>query len=714
MQQLGKYTVIRRLGAGGMAEVFLCKLVGIGGFEKHVVLKKIRADIATDEEFVTMFFDEARLAANLNHPSIIQVFEVDQLGGTPYIAMEYVRGATLAALLQKERASHSTPDFGHLAFIFAGVCAGLDHAHNARDPAGRALKIVHRDISPQNIMVSIDGTPKIFDFGVAKARGSLSLTGADRVKGKFAYMAPEQLRAQPVDAKADIYAVGVCMYEAVTGKRPFTAGTEAELFAVRMEGRFRMPSELVPAIPVELEHMILSAMAPDPADRPDAVELQAQLAAFCGAGSKHASSAHAVAAWLKRMLGEDTEAYESYASSSPSMTPLPRSANHPPTTNAVEAHRRKGKVNGVIAMLSLAAIGLTVALIMIVLRKQQRPEPAPSAEATALPPEPAPPPNHDESIRAFLDQARRHIDDKKLGLAEEMLDRAAALESHDAELAIERTELRHRVDVERTRLLAHEALDAKDWPRATELATQLLADAPDDGDAKHVLAEAKRGQERIAVAAPPPTTDYTVKERETKKKVVAPKPVVPTKPVVTTKAGSASPPPQPAGSGSSQVAAQVPAPAPAPVSPPPAGSAAPPKSTGSAAPPPKAITAVPAPPAAQIANPGSLDAVPSFSKVAVDGSLTTTEVQSALARTIDALRGCYRGVAKKANQTPEVSVKISFVIDEGARAGSVRISADTFGLAGCVKDAIGTVRTRVAPDVGTVSVSAVVRFKPTR
>jgi serine/threonine protein kinase len=207
--QLGKYSVIRKLGAGGMAEVFLCKLVGIGGFEKHVVLKKIRADIASDSEFITMFFDEARLAANLSHPNIIQVFEVDQLEGVPYIAMEYVRGATLAGVLKRIRDANRTIEYGHLAQIFAGVCAGLEHAHNAQDASGRALRIVHRDISPQNIIVSFDGTPKIFDFGVAKARGSLSLTGSNQVKGKFAYMAPEQLRAQPVDAKADVFAVGV-------------------------------------------------------------------------------------------------------------------------------------------------------------------------------------------------------------------------------------------------------------------------------------------------------------------------------------------------------------------------------------------------------------------------------------------------------------------------------------------------------------------------
>jgi serine/threonine protein kinase len=731
-EQLGKYTVIRRLGLGGMAEVFLCKLVGIGGFEKHVVVKKIRADVETDAEFVTMFFDEARLAANLNHPNIVQLFEVDQLQGSPYIAMEYARGATLSSALQKMRAKKGTLEWGHLACIFSGVCAGLDHAHNAEDAAGRPLHIVHRDISPQNIIISIEGTPKIFDFGVAKARGSLALTGQDRVKGKFAYMAPEQLRAEPVDEKADIYAVGVCMYEAATGKRPFNGKTEVELFAARLDGKFKMPSEHVPDIPVELEHMILSAMAAKPADRPSAAALQEQLAGFCSANGRHRSSANAVALWLKDLLGEEDDAYESYSSTSPSMTPVPRSANLP-MTGAVEAQQRKRGLGGVIALLSLAAIGLAAALVMIVLKKQSD-EPAPVASTA---PEPQPglaaaattrSSNHDASIRAFLELAEKNINDKKFGLATDLLDRAASLETRDAALQIQRTELRHRLGNERTRFLAHEAVAAKDWPRAIELANQLLAETADDADAKQLVARAKQGQEQVAVAVAPQPVDRTIKRdlpKDSKKKdqkVTAPPPptskagsgsqapattgsgsaqvaAAVTPPVTTPKAGSGSHAPPTTGSGSAQVATQVPT--------------APKTGSGSATPPKQpAITATPVPPAQP--NPGSLDAVPAYSKVTVDGSLTTTEVQNALGRTLDTLRACYRASAQKAKQTPDVSLKVSFEIDEGARARSVRISGDPLGLGGCVKDAVGDVRTRVAPDVGTVSVSATVRFKPTR
>lgn len=707
-----------------MAEGFLCRLVGIGGFEKHVVLKKIRDDIATDQEFITMFFDEARLAANLNHPNIIHVFEVDQLDGTPYLAMEYVRGATLSLLLQKLRETKATMPFGFLAHIFAGVCAGLDHAHNAEDAGGRALKIVHRDISPQNIIVSLEGTPKIFDFGVAKARGSLSLTGADRVKGKFAYMAPEQLRAESVDAKADVYAVGVCMYEAITGKRPFVGGTEGELYAARIAGRFRMPSEMVPTIPVELEHMILSAMAPDPADRPAAIELQEQLAAFCGAGTAHATNAHTVAAWVKDMLPAETEAYASYSSSSPSVTPVPRSANLAPISGAVEAQhrlpRRWGAIVGVLGVVTVAAVAMVVLRVrdntraarpLVVQAPQAAVQPQASAPAVTV--------SHDRAIRAYIDQAQKNLDDKKLTLASELLAKAQTFDTHDAELAIRRTELAHRLMVEQIRVQARDALSAKEWARATELGNQLLAEDGGDSDAKRILADAKRGAERAAAPAAPapkvePAAVAVIDPKLKGKKLVVVARAMPTKPAGAGSAatGSGSAGSAFAGSGYAAAAGSAAGSAhiaaaqmPEPVAP--AAVTAPAARAPVAAP-------LPAPAPVRAVDPGSLDAMPSFAKLSVDGSLTTTEVQSALARTVDTLRGCYRGAAQRVKQTPDVSVRISFEIDEGARATGVRVSGDTLGLGGCVKDTIGNVRTRVAPDVGTVSVTAVVRFKPTR
>ena len=660
MEQLGKYTVIRRLGIGGMAEVYLCRLVGIGGFEKQVVVKKIRADIEADPEFVMMFFDEARLAANLSHPNIVHLFEVDQLDGTPYLAMEYVHGATLSRVLQKLRASSSTMQVGHLAYLFAAVCAGLDHAHNARDAGGRALEIVHRDISPQNIIVSFDGTPKIFDFGVAKARGSLTVTGTDRVKGKFAYMAPEQLRGKPVDSKADVYAVGVCMYEAATGKRPFVGGSEGELLAARVEGRFMMPSEHVPAIPVELEHLILSAMAPDPADRPTALELQEALAAFCAVGTGHATNAQTLATWLKDLFEEETfEAYETYSTAAnPSVTSIPRSANLPPTSSAVEARllrmRPRDVMIGGLVVAGIAAVAVAIAGM----REDVRPAAKRQVVAAAPQPGAAAPLRAQQDRRlAAVVQAQEELEEK-----------------HRRELELIRRELEEAKRDDKEPVPSVKARDDRALDRKKPVRAPVRVAASPKAGAK-AAPKPGAGSATVSKDAGSATGDDT--------EVAA-----------GSAGGSGS-----AGAGSAHVAAQ----------------AAPAAGSGSAVAP--ARIAKPATPrvvAVQPRDPGSLDAKPLLAGLAVDGSLTTTEVQSALARTFDVLQSCYRTAARRANQTPDLSVRVSFEIDEGARARRVRTSADALGLGACVREALGGVRTRMAPDVGTVSVSAVIRFKPIR
>jgi eukaryotic-like serine/threonine-protein kinase len=170
---IGKFEIQTKLSPGGMADVYRCCLKGIGGFEKVVVVKRIRSERAGDPEFVSMFLDEARLAAHLNHPNIVQVFEIDEADGVPYIAMEYVSGPTFAMLLREARRANRT-SIAHVTKILAGVCEGLHYAHTVVAPTGEPLGLVHRDVSPQNIIVSREGVPKLLDFGVAKANGRLT------------------------------------------------------------------------------------------------------------------------------------------------------------------------------------------------------------------------------------------------------------------------------------------------------------------------------------------------------------------------------------------------------------------------------------------------------------------------------------------------------------------------------------------------------------
>lgn len=632
-QHLGKYSVLRRLGAGGMAEVFLCKLQGIGGFEKHVVLKRIREDAANDVDFVTMFFDEARLAANLNHPNIVQTYEVDQLESMPYIAMEYVKGATLAQVLRKVRQEYRKPQHGNIVSIFAGVCAGLDYAHNAKDAAGRPMQIVHRDISPQNIIVSLDGTAKIFDFGIAKAAGSLALTGIDRVKGKFAYMAPEQLRAKPVDSKADVFAVGVCLYEATTGKRPFSGATEAELLGKRIEGSFVRPSEHIHNFPTELEAIILDAMAPQPDARPTALELHTRLAALCASGPFQSNSM-AVGAWMRDMFEADAMAYESIEQSG-SATPVPSiRSNMPVRGMTIHTMTHRPSQNWLVgAMLVVTAAVGTAAAIRYIDREDAKPAAAPALAIAPPAPTPTPPPPPPAPAPA----AAVPVTPPPTPVVEE-----AVVEEEQAPVTIERR------------------ADPKPIVRKQPLAIAKSA------------TKSKRS-----------TPDAGVEAVATKTPDAAVPPLAPA--IATSGSGSA-------GSATTTITITT---------------ATPPSITVNK---PQPSIVIPPP----IANPGSLDAMPSIARVSVDGSLTTSEVQSALSRSLDSLRSCYRTAAGQAKKTPDLTIKLTFEIDEGARATRVRVGGDTIGLSGCVTNAVGGVRTRVAPDVGTVSVTATIRFKPTR
>jgi hypothetical protein len=302
---IGKFEIQSRLGRGGMADVYRCSRKGIGGFEKVVVVKCIRSERAGDPEFVRLFLDEARLAANLNHPNIVQIFEIDEVNGTPYIAMEYVPGPTLAALLRRaQRAGRREP--GHACQVLAGVCEGLHYAHTATSPAGQPLGLVHRDVSPQNIIVSREGVPKLLDFGVAKANDRSA--EARTVRGKLRYISPEQLTGT-VDHRADVFAVGVCLFEATTGQSPHgsAANDELSLLGSVAKGPRLRPSEVVADYPPGLEEIVLWAIEPDPERRcPSARQLHDALEAYVAHGPQ-ASGTRAVASWVAELFPEIEE-----------------------------------------------------------------------------------------------------------------------------------------------------------------------------------------------------------------------------------------------------------------------------------------------------------------------------------------------------------------------------------------------------------------------
>jgi serine/threonine protein kinase len=282
-RQLGKYTLVRKLATGGMAELFLAIHRGLGGFEKVVVIKRILPAMNQDRGFVDMLLHEARVAATLSHPNLVQVFDVGMADGAYFIAMEHVHGQDLRAIVrQMKRRSASEFPLEHGLSVVLGVCAGLAYAHEKRDLEGAPLDIVHRDISPQNVVVTFAGDVKIVDFGIAKSTSRAGDdTASGRLKGKVPYMSPEQARGEPIDARSDLWAAGVMLFELTTGRRLFKAPSEYETFKLICERDIPLPSRVRPGYPAELEAIVMRALARDRATRwQGAREIQAALEEF--------------------------------------------------------------------------------------------------------------------------------------------------------------------------------------------------------------------------------------------------------------------------------------------------------------------------------------------------------------------------------------------------------------------------------------------------
>ncbi|RKG95742.1 serine/threonine protein kinase, partial [Corallococcus sp. CA053C] len=257
---VGKYVVRRKLAEGGMAEIFLCTARGPEGFEKEVVIKRVRAFLATDPDFVQMFIAEARLASRLNHANVVQIFDFDKHEDTYYLAMEYVRGCSLWELRKRSKEAMAPMPTTLVAHIGAEVARGLHYAHRLR-VNGELLHLVHRDVTPHNVLVSYDGAVKLTDFGIAKAGNKLTNPGV--LKGKFAYMSPEQARGESVDVRTDVFALGVVLWELLTGGRLFQGDSEIAVLRAVQESTIVPPARLNPDVPPDLDAAICRALERD-------------------------------------------------------------------------------------------------------------------------------------------------------------------------------------------------------------------------------------------------------------------------------------------------------------------------------------------------------------------------------------------------------------------------------------------------------------------
>jgi serine/threonine protein kinase/CRP-like cAMP-binding protein len=257
----GKYQLLEKIATGGMAEVFRALSSSIGGFQKLVALKRILPHLSTDAEFVSLFIDEAKLTVALNHSNIVQVFDFGRIENNYFLAMEFVEGKDMTQVLIKQSKRRRTVPIEVACYIISETLRGLEYAHTRRGRDNEPLGIVHRDVSPHNILVSYDGEVKITDFGIAKARNKVSLTRPGIVLGKFAYMSPEQARGQDVDQRSDVYSAGIALYETLTGRRLFYSEDPSQILAKVRNPKVPAPSRYNQEIPGDLDALVLKALA---------------------------------------------------------------------------------------------------------------------------------------------------------------------------------------------------------------------------------------------------------------------------------------------------------------------------------------------------------------------------------------------------------------------------------------------------------------------
>lgn len=300
---LGRYQLLSRLAVGGMAEVYLARQGELSGFKTLVVVKKVLPHLALNPEFIAMFLDEARIASMLNHPNVVRITEVGRAGDEYFLAMELVQGMPLTSVIRHGEKTKTFLPNNLAALIVANAAAGLHHAHQLTDAAGNLLGLVHRDVSPHNIMVSFEGSVKVIDFGIARALGRLGDTNSGSLKGKLGYMAPEQARGEPVDARADIFSLGVVLWESLAARRLFLRDNELATLRAVVYDPIPSVSDFANVDPA-LETIVMQALARDRAERfQTAEEIRVALEKWVFASG--GASTHDLAALMKSWFAGD-------------------------------------------------------------------------------------------------------------------------------------------------------------------------------------------------------------------------------------------------------------------------------------------------------------------------------------------------------------------------------------------------------------------------
>jgi serine/threonine protein kinase len=297
---IGRYALHGEIAAGGMATVHLGRLLGSGGVSRLVAIKRLHAQYAKDPEFVTMFLDEGRLSARIHHPNVVSILDFLALDDELFLVMEYVQGEALSSLIKAANKANQTIPSRFTSAIVIGLLQGLHAAHTAKSEKGEALNIVHRDVSPHNVLVSVDGVARVLDFGVAKASGRLQTTREGHIKGKLAYMAPEQIRSEPVDHRADVYGASVVLYELLAGRRLYDGDNEGAIIRQMVLQQVSPPSKHAPLLDPRWDAIVMKGLANDPKDRYATAEDFADAIESMG----DVATGRAVGQWVQALAAE--------------------------------------------------------------------------------------------------------------------------------------------------------------------------------------------------------------------------------------------------------------------------------------------------------------------------------------------------------------------------------------------------------------------------
>jgi serine/threonine-protein kinase len=300
---LGRYTLLGRLAQGGMGEILLARLDGAAGFEKYVVIKRLRSHLVDDQRSIRAFLDEARIVARISHPNVCQVYELGYENGRHFLAMEYLEGLSLSGMVKRASRDRTPLDLRAVCGLIEQACEGLHHVHTLRKVDGTPAGVVHRDISPQNLFVTCDGVVKVLDFGIAKTGDSSVRTPTGRVKGKSAYMSPEQIRGVTLDSRSDIYSLGVVLYEAVTGRPLFQRGDIHETFRAIREDTLPFLRD----VPEELNQVIQKAVSRSRDERYDSARALGRAVSNAMNGRGGSMTPPAIAEWMTQRFDADLE-----------------------------------------------------------------------------------------------------------------------------------------------------------------------------------------------------------------------------------------------------------------------------------------------------------------------------------------------------------------------------------------------------------------------